>query len=193
LLKAPAETFHVELIATNPLNAPLVLADLTLVTDQPNHISIENVSEVTLAPYERRAIQIPVTATSTTIVSLSDVSFLFHRFFPCSQSLQKRGKRLHATKAERITPTYADATALTVDVGAFRPQMTAELAEVSTVLYAGEEVVGSIRLMNTRKVAVEDVRFLPNRMGMIRVPEQSSRSCSHGMTPAKRNDRRYRA
>ena len=94
---------------------------------------------------------------------------MFHRFFPCSQSLERRGKRLYATKAQRIVPAYADDTSLHVEVGRSRPRATVELEGVPDSLYLGEEVEGIIRATNTGRLAVDGVQLFTSEMGMIRL------------------------
>lgn len=132
---------------------------------------MEVISEVTLAPYETRKIRIAITAKKTMVVAITDVTFTFHRFFPCTQSLYRRGKRLYGTKAQRITPTYADASTSTLHVGVSRPQLSAGLERVPNVLYTGEEVDAIIRLTNVGKVAVDEIQLVTNRTGTIRIPD----------------------
>ena len=99
---------------------------------------------------------------------------MYHRFFPCTQSLRKRGKRLHATKAQRLKPTYADDATLTIDVGESRPQLIADLLDVPVVLYAGEIVEAVIRLKNVGRGAIEEVQLLMNETGAIRLKHPPS-------------------
>ena len=94
---------------------------------------------------------------------------MFHRFLPCTQDLRRRGKRLHATKAQRLTPTYAEATTLTIIAGPPRPQLTVEAVDLRPMVYAGEEVSGALRITNIGKVAVEDVQVLTSEAGAIRL------------------------
>ena len=130
--------------------------------------------EVTLQPYASIDVRLALTALCTTVLAIPHVSFLFHRFFPCTQSLHRSGKRLHATKAQRIAPSYADPTILTIDVGARRPQMSAELADIPTDLLAGEEVQGMLQLVNVGKVAVEEIQLFMSRLGTLRRADSCS-------------------
>jgi len=179
-----SETLQLELTATNPLNAPLVLSDLTVTADRPDAVSITMIPEVTLDPYETRTIEIAITNLIATTFTVTDVSFMYHRFLPCRQSLRRRGKRLHVSKTERLTPTFAADTTLTVDIGDARPQLRAELRDLPMVLYAGEEVDAVLRLTNVGKLAVDDVQLLTNGMGMIRLRDSISEfpACSFEQT-----------
>ena len=156
------------------MNAPLALANLQLIVDRSNVLSIETIPEVILEPYEKRTIPFAISAVKPENVSITEVSFMYHRFFPCTQSLRKRGKRLHATKAQRLKPTYADDATLTIDVGESRPQLIADLLDVPVVLYAGEIVEAVIRLKNVGRGAIEEVQLLMNETGAIRLKHPPS-------------------
>lgn len=145
--------------ATNPLNAPLVLSDLAIKTSPADALTITAVDDIELEPYESRIISIPVVASKTATVTISSVSFSFHRFFPCEQSLEQRGKRLHATKAQRITPTYGKDNSLVVEIGQPRPILCIEWETLPDEVYAGEQVQAKLRIRNAGKVAVDNVQL----------------------------------
>ncbi|WVF67170.1 hypothetical protein IAT40_001916 [Kwoniella sp. CBS 6097] len=162
------EAFQVELVATNPLNAPVALSDLTVTFESSEQVNVETIEELPLEPYETRVISLSVTPTSATTLRLSQVTFLFHRFFPCVQDLHRKGRRLQTTKAQKLTPTYAEDTSLTVDVAPTRAILGVEVVDVPETVYAGEEVEGSIRVVNRGKVGVHDLRMIWNHYGVIR-------------------------
>lgn len=165
----PVETFHVELFATNPLNAPLVLKDVTVIVDPSEGIEIETISEVSLEAYETRSILLSIKADRPTTLHLSAVTFLFNRFFPCRESLEKRGKRLHSTQAQRVNPTYAKDTSLRVTVEASKPTLSVELLGLPSALYEGEEVDATLRISNVGNLSVEDVRVLLSEAGILQL------------------------
>ncbi|WVQ94767.1 hypothetical protein IAU59_001848 [Kwoniella sp. CBS 9459] len=163
------EPLSVELVATNPLNAPLVLSDLTVSFDASEEdVEVETIEEISLEPYETRVISLTVTPGSATTLHLSQVTFLFHRFFPCVQSLGRKGRRLHATKAQKLTPSYAEDTSLTVHVTPSRAILGVELIDIPETVYAGEEVEGSIRVVNRGKVGVQDLEMMWSHYGVVR-------------------------
>nr|XP_019050343.1 hypothetical protein I302_00772 [Kwoniella bestiolae CBS 10118]OCF29273.1 hypothetical protein I302_00772 [Kwoniella bestiolae CBS 10118] len=164
------ETFQVELSATNPLNAPLVLKNITTTFDSTESIDIETIPEITLDPYETRTLSISVTPRSASVstLNLSNVTFLFHQFFPCTQSLVRKGKRLHATKAQRVNPTYAEDQSLTVSITPSKASLFVELEGIPERLYEGEVVEGKLRLINRGKLGVGDVGMIWDEYGMIR-------------------------
>ena len=183
-----------ELTATNPLDSPLVLSDIRVFADRPEAISVDPIPEITLDPYETRLIRIAITASKAANMTVEHVSFMYHRFFPCTQSLQRRGKRLHTTKAQRLKAEYADDKSLTIVIEEAKPCLTAQLVDVPKVLYAGEEVEAAIILKNTGKIAVEEVQLLLSETGMIRLRNPVSESrCFVAEIRLNRSSRRYRS
>ncbi|WWC87846.1 uncharacterized protein L201_002743 [Kwoniella dendrophila CBS 6074] len=174
------ETFQVELEATNPLNAPLALKDITIAFDDTAEINVETISEISLDPYETRTISISVVPLSSTTLKLTNVSFLFNRFFPCTQSLIRKGKRLHGTKAQRITPSYAEDSSLTIHVTSSRAGLYVELQGIPDILYKGEEVQGTLRLVNRGKLDISDIGMIWNEYGVIRRKQDDTK---HQDTP----------
>lgn len=160
-----------ELVATNPLNAPLVIANLRLQASPSASVDIPPIEEITLEPYESKVIAVPVTVSSPSSITFDSVSYMFHRFFPYTQSLEKRGKRLHATKEQRITPTYAKDTSLTVEVGESRPKLVAEWEGIPEETYEGEEVEVVLKVTNTGKTAVKEVQIVSTEDGVLRLKE----------------------
>ncbi|WVQ79020.1 hypothetical protein IAT38_001112 [Cryptococcus sp. DSM 104549] len=172
------ESFTVELVATNPLNATLILANLTAAFTSPDgaeSVTVERIPEVTLQPYESRPITLSITPTTATTLRLSTVSFLFHNFFPCVQSLERHGKRLQATKAQRMTPTYAEDPSLSVAVLPARARIEVELEGVPDVVHEGEEVRAVVRVVNKGKAGVEDVGMVWSEEGMVRRDESDTK------------------
>lgn len=160
--------------ATNPLNAPLVLSNLSIQTSPEDALTVTAVDDVELEPYESRIISIPVLSPRMTTVTISSVSFSFHRFFPCEQSLEQRGKRLQATKAQRITPTYGKDNSLVVAIGRPRPTLCIEWEEMPDEVYAGEQVQAKLRIRNAGKVAIEDVQLVASDQVLTILDSESS-------------------
>ncbi|RXK41319.1 hypothetical protein M231_01469 [Tremella mesenterica] len=150
------ETCTVQMVATNPLNASLIISDLTITTSSIDDLEISTLSEITLEAYETRNLSIDIKANTPVSFSLKSVEFMFHRFFPCSQSLERKGRRLHSTKEQRLTPTYAKDTSLQVRVEAGRPSVQAEFVGLPDVMYAGEALRVELRIRNTGREVVRD-------------------------------------
>lgn len=159
------ETLLVELLATNPLNAPVLLADLTLQVE--GEADVELLNEVSLEPYETRCVALSLTPKAAGPVTVKSASFRFHGFLPVVESLERRGRRLQATKAQRLTPTYAKDTTLTVHVEAAAPRIAAELSAIPSSVFAGEIIAAEIQLRNSGTVAVEDVQLVTNHYGVL--------------------------
>ncbi|WWD16547.1 hypothetical protein CI109_100974 [Kwoniella shandongensis] len=176
------EPFTVELVATNPLNAPLTLTNLTVSFDPTDEVEVETIADLYLEPYETRWVSLSVTARKPTTLRLSKASFMFHRFFPCDQSLEKKGKRLQATKAQRLKPTYAEDTSLTIAVLPARARVEAELIGVPDVVYEGEAVEAELKIRNAGKVGVEDLRVIWSEYGMVRRKRVESDDTEHNDT-----------
>lgn len=166
------ESFIVELVATNPINAPLFLSDIALAFSPSDNITVSPVDEITLNPYETRAICVNVTAngamSTTSVIRLFGVSFRFHKFFPCTQSLERKGRRLHATKAHRLTPTYASDTSLSLSIIPERPRLDVDLVGIPDRVFVGEEVGGIIRVKNPGRKTVKDLKMIWTKGVLIR-------------------------
>jgi len=171
--------FHAELIATNPLNCPLALTNVRITADSDD-LSTESLSEVILEPYETRIISLPITATKPGTMTIKSVKFDFHRFFPCEQPLARRGRRLHATKQQRVEPTYANDTSLNVEIQQARPVMSVRLEGVPDVMFVGEQVGGTLVIRNEGKIAFAGVQLFVNELGCLRLAKGELSECSQG-------------
>ena len=163
-----AGQFRAELVAINPLNCPLALANVRITADSDN-LSTEALSEVVLEPYETRLISLPITVNKIGTITIKSVKFDFHRFFPCEQSLARRGRRLHATKQQRIEPNYATDTSLKVEISQARPVISATLKGLPDTTFMGEQVSGTVEIRNEGKIAVSGVQLYLNEQGCVRL------------------------
>jgi hypothetical protein len=168
-MRLMAEMFHIRLVATNPLNSPLAITDLTVIVEPAGDVEIESVPEIVLEAYESRTISIGITVHKPSTIDITHASFLFNRFFPVKQDLKRRGKRLHTTKAHKLTPAYAEDTSLVVAVEGARPRVEVEFRGLPGFMYEGEQADGVVLLRNVGTVAVGGVALMVNRPGMIGV------------------------
>lgn len=109
-----------------------------------------------MEPYETRSILLPIALDSAQSArsdhdavkqfTVSSVSFRFNRFFPVTQFLARRGKRLHATKAQRLNAIYGTDTSLRIEIVPPRPRIRAEWVDLPSTAYEGEEVRIGLRV-----------------------------------------------
>ncbi|ORX33680.1 ER-golgi trafficking TRAPP I complex 85 kDa subunit-domain-containing protein [Kockovaella imperatae] len=159
------EMITVELVARNPLPVELRLTNLHL-TAEPT-IEIASLDSMILQPNESRLVSFPVNPTDTGSYTISTISFLFHGFYPCTQSLKKQGKRLHASKEQRLTPTYAQDRSLTFAVGPPRPRVVVQLLGMPTQMFQGEVVDGSISILNPGSIEIQGVDMITSETGVL--------------------------
>lgn len=164
-------SFHAELVATNPLNCPLALANVRITITESHDLVTESLAEVVLEPYETRLISLPIKVDKPGTITIQSVKFDFHRFFPCEQTLARKGRRLHSTKQQRITPTYANNTSLRVEIGNARPIVSARLEGLPDAMYVGEQVKGILGIRNEGSIAFSDVQLSVNEQGCIRLAD----------------------
>jgi hypothetical protein len=177
---------HVELIASNPLNCPLTLSSVTIALDPPiQGAEIASTDDLLMEPYETRSILLPISLPSSapatndaspiSSFTVSTVSFRFNRFCPVTQLLAKRGKRLHASKAQRLNATYGPDTSLKVELAASRPRIRAEWVYLPAAAYEGEEVHVGLRIeLIGGAQAVQDLELWAAQPGIWRSPSGMS-------------------
>ncbi|CED84527.1 Protein with predicted involvement in meiosis (GSG1) [Phaffia rhodozyma] len=170
--------FFVELAARNPLDAQLILGDITIeaaitgakdAKSSPEGLEIEVVSEVVLEPREIRMIPIKVTSSVIQKVSFTHASFRFHNLLPCRQSLLRKGKRLNVTRAQRLTPTYSPDVSLTIDITPARPILNINLEELPLVIGEGESVLCMVDITNKGSAELTDLRMMANEETVLRI------------------------
>ncbi|KAJ7932534.1 ER-golgi trafficking TRAPP I complex 85 kDa subunit-domain-containing protein [Mycena leptocephala] len=119
------ETFFVDLVLRNPLDAELNLSNVTIVVKESHSddassskpfLDVEVVEDVTLGPRESRTVPIAVKSSRPTSLTITHVAYDYLSLLPSTESLASRGRRLHNTPAQRQHPTYAPDVLLAVDV-----------------------------------------------------------------------------
>jgi hypothetical protein len=134
-------------------------------------MSTESLSEVVLEPYETRLISLPIKIDKPGTITIQSVEFDFHRFFPCEQPLARKGRRLHGTKQQRVTPTYANDTSLKVEIGDAWPMVSARVEGLPDMMYVGEQVRGTLEIRNEGSIAFSDIQLFVNEQGCIRLAD----------------------
>ncbi|CCO26658.1 hypothetical protein BN14_00687 [Rhizoctonia solani AG-1 IB] len=128
------EMFWVELSMHNPLDAEVVLSDLTLTIDAPEGIdvTIESLSEVGLRPKETRLLHMGLTCQSPGAITISYITYRFLSLLPATEALTWRGARLHATPQQRQGKVYGPDNAIRVQVLPRGARLDIELAEADS-------------------------------------------------------------
>jgi hypothetical protein len=144
------------------------LANVRITADS-DELDTEPLAEVTLEPYETRIISLPITVHKPGTITIKSVKFDFHRFFPCEQPLTRRGRRLHATKQQRVDPTYATDNSLNVEIQQARPVISASLEGLPDTMFVGEQVGGTLVIRNEGKISFGGVQVFVNELGCLRL------------------------
>lgn len=109
-------------------------------------------------------------------IEFTHVVFSFHKLLSCRQPLARRGKRLHATKAQRLTPTYAPDTSLAVSIRPARPNLAVEVDGLPLALGQGESRRVDIELRNTGGAAMKGLRVLVSDPSVLAIGEEEGAS-----------------
>ena len=91
---------------------------------------------------------------------LRSVSFRYNGLLQCTESLEKRGRRLFGNKAEMVTPTYSSDDSLTIKVRAAVPVLEVEQCSLPAQCLAGEVGLATLSLRNAGTRSMGDVRVL---------------------------------
>ncbi|CAE6378800.1 unnamed protein product [Rhizoctonia solani] len=128
------EMFWVELSMHNPLDAEVVLSDLTLTIDAPEGIdfTIESLSEVGLRPKETRLLHMGLTCQSPGTITISHITYRFLSLLPVTEPLTWRGARLHATPQQRQGKSYGPDHIVRVQILPRGARLDVELAEADS-------------------------------------------------------------
>ncbi|CAE6431018.1 unnamed protein product [Rhizoctonia solani] len=128
------EMFWVELSMHNPLDAEVVLSDLTLTVDAPESIdfTIESLSEVGLRSKETRLLHMGLTCQSPGTITISHITYSFLSLLPITEPLTWRGARLHATPEQRQGKSYGPDHIVRVQILPRGARLDVELAEADS-------------------------------------------------------------
>ncbi|KII93831.1 hypothetical protein PLICRDRAFT_36073 [Plicaturopsis crispa FD-325 SS-3] len=119
------ETFWVDVVLRNPLDAEINLANLTLAVKERSSenfdsarefVEVENLNEITLGAGETRTIPIAIKSTRPASLTITAVSYEFLALLPLSEPLAIRGRRLQETALQRQSVMYAPDVLMNVEV-----------------------------------------------------------------------------
>ncbi|TEB39007.1 hypothetical protein FA13DRAFT_1724958 [Coprinellus micaceus] len=159
------ELLWVDLVLTNPLVAEVNLSNVTLVVDRSNGdaseeltVDIEIIQEVIMSPKETRIIPVSLKSNCPASLIISSVKFDFLSLFTITEPLASRGRRLHNTHAQRITPTYAPDVPLKVDVAPASNKLTPTFVDDGElVLKQGETCELKLWVLNSGTSPVKEL------------------------------------
>lgn len=110
--------------------------------------------------YLLRSTQIPIALKSSqpTSVTITHVTYDFLGLLSVKEPLAYRGRRLHDTQAQRITPTYAPDVQLKVNVAEASHKLFINFVDDSRlVLSQGERKAMSLWFSNTGSTPVDEI------------------------------------
>ncbi|KAJ7103664.1 ER-golgi trafficking TRAPP I complex 85 kDa subunit-domain-containing protein [Mycena belliarum] len=119
------ETFYVDLVLRNPLDAEVNLSNVTVVVQDSNSenastsqsaLDVEVIENVILGPRQSRTIPIAINSSRPTSLTITQAAYDFISLLPTQEPLASRGRRLHATPSQRQHPTYAPDVLEKVDI-----------------------------------------------------------------------------
>ncbi|KAL4266576.1 ER-golgi trafficking TRAPP I complex 85 kDa subunit-domain-containing protein [Pleurotus pulmonarius] len=153
------ETFWIDVVIENPLDAEISLSNLSITTqDSAAYIEAEIVTEIILVPLEVQTIPIALKSSQPTSVTITHVTYDFLGLLPVKEPLAYRGRRLHDTQAQRITPTYAPDVQLKVNIAEASHKLFINFVDDSRlVLSQGERKAMSLWFSNTGSTPVDEI------------------------------------
>ncbi|KAF9455059.1 hypothetical protein P691DRAFT_800071 [Macrolepiota fuliginosa MF-IS2] len=167
------ETFWVDLVLRNPLDAELNLTNLTLVVrdmdasqlegESDQLVDVDTIEEVVLAPREFRTVSIAITPQHSGSFQISLAKYDFLSLLPTSESLSIRGLRLNATTVQRQQPTYAPDVLVKFDVAEATHKLAVSFVEGGRLgMLQGERRVMNIWMVNMGSKPVKEIWMIPD-------------------------------
>lgn len=139
------------------------------------------------------SIKVSFSIRSSKLCSLqvTGIAFNLSGVVPFTQSLKKQGRRLNATREQRLTPTYAPDRSLLVKVREPKPSLKVRLESSPSDLLVGEEWGGNLILQNVGSVSLRDLRVIVDDSTSLQVlglEDQDAKQDSEGDHLVLRND-----
>ncbi|KIO08413.1 hypothetical protein M404DRAFT_134508 [Pisolithus tinctorius Marx 270] len=163
------DSFWVEVVLHNPLDAEVTLANLTLIVEAQGHdrdwlsrnIQVENIDEITLCAKESRPVSFAVRASEASTLIITDLKYDFLGLLLTKESLARRGLRLQDTLQQRLIPTYAPDILIKAEIEHDNLELDVSLATDEPLLVLeGEYKWVEVRLSNVGSRAIGEVWLL---------------------------------
>lgn len=112
------------------------------------------------------------------------ITFTANGVLKCRQSLERKGKRLQATREQRLEPTYAKDLSLQVTVKPPVPKLQVDTAALPDNLLAGQTCISHIIVKNCTSESVADLRILSSHPHfLLPLQEESGERISRARSP----------
>ncbi|CEH13767.1 Protein with predicted involvement in meiosis (GSG1) [Ceraceosorus bombacis] len=163
------ESFHIQVLVRNLLSTSLTLESASVGFEllqgekvDAQCVHVESIGNVELGPDESRLIVFEARSSKPQSLRANRVEYLFAGAVPMSQRLHKRGKRLNATREQRVAPlpVYAPDESLAIHVLEAQPALSVQMTQIRDVIGLGEEVEVSLQITNTGSVELTELACL---------------------------------
>ncbi|EGO05173.1 hypothetical protein SERLA73DRAFT_68802 [Serpula lacrymans var. lacrymans S7.3] len=164
---AVEETFWVDIVLRNPLDAEINISNVTLIVKESlshdpqsasTFVEVENIEEITLGARESRTVPISIKSCRATSLIVSHVTYDFLSLLPSTESLARRGRRLQDTPQQRQTVMYAPDIHVKVEVEEASQKLNVVFADSTPLeLLEGERKPITIQMYNAGKRNLGDI------------------------------------
>lgn len=163
------DSFWVEVVLYNPLDADVTLANLTLIVEAQGHdcdwlsrnVQVERIDEITLHAKENRPVSLAVRVSEASTLVITDFGYEFLGLLTAKESLARRGRRLQDTLQQRLTPTYAPDIFIKAAIEDDNLELDVSFATVEPLVFLeGEYRWVEMRLSNIGSRAIGEVWLL---------------------------------
>ncbi|KAI6162059.1 ER-golgi trafficking TRAPP I complex 85 kDa subunit-domain-containing protein [Pisolithus thermaeus] len=163
------DSFWVEVVLYNPLDADVTLANLTLIVEAQGHdcdwlsrnVQVERIDEITLHAKENRSVSLAVRVSEASTLVITDFGYEFLGLLTAKESLARRGRRLQDTLQQRLTPTYAPDIFIKAAIEDDNLELDVSFATVEPLVFLeGEYRWVEMRLSNIGSRAIGEVWLL---------------------------------
>ncbi|KAI6031618.1 ER-golgi trafficking TRAPP I complex 85 kDa subunit-domain-containing protein [Pisolithus microcarpus] len=163
------DSFWVEVVLYNPLDAEVTLANVTLIVEAQGHdcdwlsrnVQVESIDEIALHAKENHPISLALRVSEASTIVITDLRYEFLGLLPTKESLARRGRRLQDTLQQRLTPTYAPDIFIKAEIVDDNLELDVSFATTEPlVLLEGEYRWVDMRLSNIGSRAISEVWLL---------------------------------
>lgn len=164
------DSFWVEVVLYNPLDAEVTLANVTLIVEAQGHdcdwlsrnVQVESINEIVLHAKENHPISFAFRVSEASTIVITDLRYEFLGLLPTKESLARRGRRLQDTLQQRLTPTYTPDIFIKAEIVDNNLELDVSFAtDEPLVFLEGEYRWVDVRLSNTGSRPISEVWLLP--------------------------------
>ncbi|RDB28485.1 Transport protein particle subunit trs85-1 [Hypsizygus marmoreus] len=142
------ETFYIDIVLRNPLDAEVNLSNVTVTVRDSNamdpsssipFVEVEAIDDIVLAAKESRTVPICITSKRAASLVITHVTYDFLSLLTSTEPLVYRGRRLHDTAAQRQKPTYAPNVTIKVQVEEVNHKLLVDFVDDERLVFAQGE------------------------------------------------------